>query len=111
MNINTKPAIRIRHLLICALVMTASYSLQAENAAFEKVCQSCHTGGFKGWVSGAPNVNSKDDWAKFHERDSEADMRDIVLNGLNDHELKGGCSKCSNEEINSAIDYILLKTK
>lgn len=111
MNIGTKSAIKKIHILICALVMATSYSLRAENAAFEKVCQSCHTGGFKGWVSGAPNVNSKDNWKKFHERDSEAEMRNIVLNGLNDHEIKGGCSKCSDDEINSAIDYIILKTK
>ncbi|WP_375750074.1 c-type cytochrome [Vibrio sp. HN007] len=93
--------------LVTALLLAISAPGVAKNATFEKVCQSCHTGGFKGWVSGAPDVNDKEAWGKYHGRHTHDEMRDIVMNGLNDHELKGGCSKCTDEDINSAIDYIL----
>lgn len=96
--------------LVVTLLLVISSSGMAKNATFEKVCESCHTGGFKGWVSGAPNVNDRDVWRKYHQRHTNDEMRNIVMHGLNDHELKGGCSKCSDEDINSAIEYILQET-
>lgn len=94
--------------LFFVLITTlASTSLQAENEIFADVCSDCHTGGFKGWLSGAPNVKKKSNWSKFLERDSLEQMRDVVLHGTDDHKNKGGCKTCSDDEIVGAIDYMM----
>lgn len=36
-----------------------SSTAHSENKTFEKVCKSCHTGGFKGFMSGAPSIKDK----------------------------------------------------
>lgn len=93
---------------VCACLFVLSAKADV-NPTFDKVCKSCHTGGFKGWVSGAPNIQEKDDWAIYIKRDSLDQMRNIVLQGSDDHKVKGGCKKCSDEAILGAIDYMLFQ--
>jgi cytochrome c5 len=78
---------------------------------FDKVCSSCHTGGFKGWLSGAPEIGNKEKWAKFIKRDSIDTMKKIVLKGTDDHKVKGGCKKCADSDILSAVEYMVAKSK
>lgn len=95
-------------LLLLAVTLSNSTTLLAEGSStFNKVCSSCHTGGFKGWVTGAPNINKQSHWKEYLEKHSIEQMMDIVLQGKNDHKLKGGCSKCTDEEIINAINYII----
>ena len=77
---------------------------------FENSCASCHTGGFKGWMSGAPEIGEKEDWAKFFEK-GESTMNKNVFEGSKRHETKGGCDDCTEEQIEAAIAYILSETK
>jgi len=93
------------------LVFLFNHSVQASDRTFNNYCSDCHTGGFKGWMSGAPNVESKDQWKKFLERDSLEQMKTIVLNGSDDHKVKGGCRKCSNVDVIDAIDYMMSLVK
>ncbi|MDT8318444.1 MAG: c-type cytochrome [bacterium] len=93
------------------LAFDASSYAQPENKIFSEVCRSCHTGGFKGWLSGAPNVKDKNKWKKYIKRGSIEKMRDILIKGSEDHKAKGGCDKCSNDDIVGAIDYIMLLVK
>ncbi len=111
MSTSLKTKLINKTLFLASLLSVSSYIFAAENPTFEKVCSSCHTGGFKGWVSGAPNINKKAEWEEFLERDSENRMSEIVLKGTDDHKTKGGCSKCSDESILGAVDYILSKVK
>ena len=97
------------HFVLIAVLTTTS--VQAEDKTFADVCSECHTGGFKGWVSGAPNVKEKDEWKKFIERDFIPKMREIVLNGTDDHKKKGGCENCSNSDVIGAIDYMMSLVK
>ena len=92
--------------ILLAFVMTSHG--QTENKTFSEVCQSCHTGGFKGWLSGAPNVKDKSKWEKYIKRDPVEKMKEIVLKGTKDHKAKGGCEKCSDGEIRAAVDYMML---
>lgn len=92
-------------------VLLTSTSLYADNNTFDDVCESCHTGGFKGWISGAPNVKKKSQWQEYIERDSIEEMQDIVINGSDDHKVKGDCKTCSNEQIIEAIDYMMSLVK
>ncbi len=93
--------------LATALACVAGSPVLAENATFKSVCSDCHTGGFKGFMSGAPNVNKPDTWQKFLQRDSEQHMRETVLRGNKDHKAKGGCNSCTDKQVNAAIDYML----
>lgn len=103
MNIFSK---RKRFLPMALLLITGTKAL-AENTTFEKVCSSCHTGGFKGFVTGAPNVNDYASWDAYVDRHTPEQMSRIVLNGEEDHKVKGGCRKCSDKDIVDAITYIL----
>lgn len=96
---------------VITLFMAMSISVKAENATFNKVCKECHTGGFKGWVSGAPNIKEKSDWEEYIERDTIEQMKEVVLLGTDNHKVKGGCKKCSDEEILGAVDYVLSNVK
>ncbi len=96
---------------LSALLLVPSATAFADEAAFKKVCSSCHSGGVKGWMSGAPNVKKAQEWAEYHQRHNEEEMRTIVMNGVNDHKVKGGCKNCSDDEINGALDFIFANTK
>lgn len=93
-------------LLTCLLLFPLAHA-EPENRTFNKVCHSCHTGGFKGFMSGAPNINEKKSWQAYLEKHSVDEMKVIVLQGSDEHKVKGGCKKCSDEEIIDAIEYIL----
>lgn len=93
---------------VAALVLMTATSAHASGAdTFRSVCAECHTGGIKGFMSGAPNVNKPITWQKFLERDSKDRMREIVLRGSKDHKAKGGCATCSDQQIVEALNYIL----
>lgn len=91
-----------------SIFLLLSSTAHSENKTFEKVCKSCHTGGFKGFMSGAPNIKDKKAWQEYLAKHSYDEMRSIVLLGTDEHKTKGGCKKkCSDEEIIGAIDYML----
>ena len=98
-------------ILILLTAALASTSLNAEDRTFANVCSDCHTGGLKGWLSGAPNIRKKNQWNKFLERDSLEEMRNIVLNGNEEHKKKGGCKTCTDSDIVMAIDYMMSLVK
>lgn len=107
-NINYSKKSSIPFVLMTVLTST---SLQAEDLTFVNVCSDCHTGGFKGWISGAPNVKKKSKWKMFLDRDSSEQMRNIVLNGTDDHKKMGGCKNCSEDDVINAIDYMMSLVK
>lgn len=92
-------------------VMAATSAQAAGSDTFKSVCSECHTGGFKGFMSGAPNVEKPATWQKYLARDSKAQMQEIVLRGTKDHKAKGGCASCSDQQIIEAIDYMLKRVQ
>lgn len=89
--------------------VTTTKSISNENTGekiFKKECASCHTGGFKGFMSGAPDIDDVEDWAKSLEKGLTV-MTKNIFEGTKRHEEKGGCEDCSKEEIKAAIEYIL----
>ncbi|RDL42830.1 hypothetical protein DN730_17360 [Marinomonas piezotolerans] len=97
--------------VLFALLLTPSMTVFADETTFQKVCSSCHSGGIKGWLSGAPNVKKGEEWTKYHQRHNKKEMMAIVMNGLNGHKIKGGCKSCSDDEIKGALKYIFSNTK
>lgn len=77
---------------------------------FNKTCSSCHTGGFKGWMTSAPEIGDWDDWESYFEKDL-SEMTKNVIEGTKGHEVKGDCSDCTDEQIKAAIEYIISVTK
>lgn len=96
---------------ISVVGMAATSALAGGSNTFNSVCAECHTGGFKGFMSGAPNVKKPATWQEYLQRDSKDRMREIVLRGTKDHKAKGGCATCSDQQIFDAIDYILTRVQ
>lgn len=94
-----------------ALMLVCGTQAQADAGTFQSVCAECHTGGFKGFISGAPNVNKPSSWQKYLKRDTVTKMQEIVLFSSKDHKPKGGCPTCSDQQILEALDYIMTRVK
>jgi len=107
----------MKHSMMLPIVALSLFSIliannaKADNQAFKQVCSECHTGGFKGWVSGAPDVQDKNEWKKFIQRDSLESMKKIVINGTVEHKKKGGCKQCTDRDIANTIDYMMKLVK
>lgn len=74
---------------------------------FNAVCATCHTGGLRGMISGAPNVNRPTAWQPYLAQHSPDQMLRIVLNGTADHKARGGCDRCTDQQIADALQYLL----
>lgn len=100
-------------LIVCllALIVFMNVSYASGEKVFENNCASCHSGGLKGWLSGAPAIGDKSDWSEFFDKNSLETMKSVVLNGENNHKKKGGCEDCSDDDINLAVDYVHSKSK
>lgn len=103
--------ITVKTLAILTASLLLSTQSQGANRTFDKVCKSCHTGGLKGFISGAPNINKPTSWIKYLERDSVEQMQQIVIHGNADHKAKGDCDHCSDQQVIDAIDYMLLRVQ
>ncbi len=105
---------RIVTIALTALVVNVSLAANATDntgkEVFEKECASCHTGGFKGWVSGAPEIGVKEDWLKYMKNGPEQ-MTKVTIEGSDGMDPMGGCETCSKAQIKGAVDYIVLKSK
>ncbi|MCO4322272.1 c-type cytochrome [Aliidiomarina quisquiliarum] len=99
-----KPAAQVR---IAGAEQAAGQQAQASGVrsgeqVYNQACVACHTTG----VLGAPRLGNAEDWAP-----RLAQGMDVVLehsiNGLNAMPPRGTCTKCSDEEILAAIEYMI----
>ncbi|MCZ2721477.1 cytochrome c5 family protein [Marinomonas sp. 15G1-11] len=65
-------------------------------------CTACHSIG----VAGAPKFGNADDWAPRVAQGMDT-LLSHALNGLNAMPARGTCSTCSDEEIESAVTYMV----
>ncbi|MBU3916779.1 c-type cytochrome [bacterium] len=76
---------------------------------YSENCDGCHGGGFVGWLSGAPKTGDRSKWEPILKKS----MDEIVISaikGVGRMDPKGGCDKCSDERIRSAVEYMVSKT-
>jgi len=69
-------------------------------------CQSCHDSG----IMDAPKFGSLEDWAPRIERGMD-DLLTVVIAGKGGMPPKGTCMDCSDNELKSAIQYIIDNAK
>lgn len=88
---------------------SGSNSITAESTGkevFQATCSSCHSGGFKGWMTEAPAVGDHVVWQPLIKKGIDA-MTLYSINGVNKMPAKGGCHQCTDEQIRSAIEYMV----
>jgi len=92
---------------ICLLVVSGS--IQAETKTSESIykdfCKACHEGGFKGWITGAPDVDAPLEWDQFRKKGLETMVKNTI-NGTEHMDPKGGCKECTDEQIKFTVEYI-----
>ncbi|MGM0450371.1 MAG: c-type cytochrome [Pseudomonadota bacterium] len=73
---------------------------------YADACASCHDSG----AAGAPKIGDSGAWS---DRISKGDdtLYDHAINGFNAMPAKGGCSDCSDEEIENAVDHMIAESE
>ncbi len=69
---------------------------------YDSVCLACHSTG----AAGAPKYSDKDAWAKFLEKGVEGNYA-VAINGAGAMPPKGGRMDLSEDDVKSAVDYML----
>ena len=71
-------------------------------SVYQKFCKNCHDAG----VANAPKLGDSAAWAPRIEKGNDA-LFESVKNGLNAMPPKGACMSCSDEELRSAMEYMV----
>lgn len=88
----------------CGAVAVASSGPRSGEEVYTAACAACHTSG----IAGAPKLGAADDWTDRIAKGMDV-LYDSGVNGLAGTGMiaKGGCANCSDEEVNSAVDYMV----
>jgi cytochrome c5 len=93
-------------LAICLVLLlpAAALSMTGEEV-YQKSCAMCHNSG----VAGAPKLGDKDAW---EERATEKDeLYQTAIHGKGAMPAKGGNAALNDDEVKSAVDYMIEKSK
>ncbi|MEX2475328.1 cytochrome c5 family protein [Marinobacter sp.] len=85
-----------------APVASASSEPRGGSEVYDAACAACHNTG----AAGAPKLGDADAWGDRPDKGLET-LVDHAINGFNAMPAKGGCSNCSDEEIEVAVEYML----
>lgn len=69
-------------------------------------CAACHTTG----SAGAPKLGDADAWDTLIKLGTDS-LYHNAINGINSMPPKGGCPTCSDNQIKSAVDYLVQEAK
>lgn len=81
---------------------SASSEPRSGNEVYDSACAACHASG----AAGAPVMGDSDAWGDRIDKGLET-LVDHAINGFNAMPAKGGCSSCSDEEIEVAVEYMV----
>lgn len=96
-------------ILLSILVSAHANANEKGEEAFESVCSSCHSGGFGGFISGAPEIGESSDWEGRITNDLDG-IALYVFNG-NDKHAPMKDEDLDLESVKHALDYILENTQ
>lgn len=89
-----------------AATETASSGPRSGPDVYNAVCAACHSTG----AAGAPKKGDKDAWAPRIAEGMDTLFKH-ALHGYNAMPAKGGCASCPDEEIKSAVEYMVSESK
>lgn len=81
-------------------------SLRRGRQVYLSACIACHQNG----EMSAPIIGNGESWAKRLKSSGLNNLYNNVIYGYNSMPIKGACVTCSNNDIISAVDYILDKS-
>ena len=73
---------------------------------YADACAACHDSG----AAGAPKIGDTGAWADRLAKGDDT-LYDHAINGFNAMPAKGGCSDCSDEEVQNAVDYMTAQSE
>ncbi len=73
---------------------------------YKRICMACHT--LSVW--GAPKLGDRLAWQGRVDKGKNA-LYSSVLNGFNKMPVRGYCQFCTDEELKSAVDYMIKKAR
>lgn len=82
----------------------AAASAMSGEDVYKKHCVVCHAAG----VAGAPKFQDKASWSARQSKGIDVLLK-TAITGLNAMPPKGTCMNCSDDELKSAIEYMLPK--
>ena len=82
-------------------IVVASKKLSG-NEVYNAACISCHASG----AAGAPMAGNKDQWSDRVAKGKDA-LYVSAINGIGVMPAKGGISTLSDDEVKSAVDYLI----
>jgi cytochrome c5 len=99
-------------LAMAAIVLADGHAEEATSgqAVFETSCANCHTGGFGGFFTGAPDIDDKDDWESLTPKGVDG-LTATTIAGIGKMEPRGACANCSDADIRAAVEYMLKKSQ
>ncbi len=87
--------------------ITATSSAQE---VYQASCAGCHEGGFKGWMTDAPVTGETESWKPRLAKGVDA-LTTLTIAGLGKMPAKGGCNTCTDEQIKSAVELMVERSK
>ena len=73
---------------------------------YAAACSACHDSG----AAGAPKIGDTGAWADRISKGNDT-LYKHAINGFNAMPAKGGCSDCSDEEVQNAVDYMTAQSE
>jgi cytochrome c5 len=82
--------------------VTANDKARSGKEIVSSSCSGCHSAG----ILGAPKIGNKDDWESLSQR-GISELLKTAISGKGAMPPKGTCATCSDEELKSAIEYMM----
>jgi cytochrome c5 len=79
--------------------------VQTGEQVYQRFCFACHAGG----AAGAPRVGRPEEWRERIDRGTDEMLRNTIA-GMPGMPPRGGCTACSDEELEAAIEFMLQRT-
>ena len=92
--------------VVTSIPAASSVSGRSGDDIYNTNCMACHNSG----IAGAPMYGDVSAWATRLEKGIETVYANAI-NGIRAMPARGTCITCSDDEVKSAIDYILVNSK
>ena len=94
---------KLTNVMVASMLLAVSGSVLADGQkTYQATCQACHNSG----AAGAPKLGDKAAWAPRIATGVDA-MLAVAIKGKGAMPPKGACMSCSDEELRSAMEYMV----